>query len=227
MKRITKTVIVAAVALMAAASTEAATYTGDLLLGFTSQSGNDFVVDIGQASALTSGQTFNLSGSLGGFNLNSVNWGIIGDKNVAGIRNVWTTTGGTSPNTVGNTAQWGQIDTATKSIYSGFITGGAGDTITPASTDDNGWNQQTKVGGLATQYHNVYEDPNVVGLGSASVFNLIANGSAPTSFGTFTLDSGGVVTFTAAAVPEPSTYGLLAGAGLLVICLRRQFLRRA
>src|SRR5437899_450692 len=153
MKRITKTAILVAVALAAAASTQAATYTGDLILGFTSQSGNDFIVDIGQASALTSGQTFNLSGSLGGFNLNTVNWGIVGDKNVGGIRNVWTSTGGTSPNTVANTAQWGQIDTATKSIYSGFVTGGAGDTITPDSSTDNSWNQQTKVGGLTTQYH--------------------------------------------------------------------------
>ena len=227
MKRSTKTVLLAVVALTAAASTEAATYTGDLILGFTAQSGNDFIVDLGQASALTSGQQFNLSVNLGAFNLNTAHWGIIGDKNVGGVRSVWTSTGGTSPNTVGNTTVWGSIDTATKSIFQNFPVGGAGDGFSIISTDDNSWNQQTITGGLTTQYHNAYEDPNVVGLGSASVFSLVANGSAPSPFGTFTLNSGGVVTFTAAAVPEPSTYGLLAGAGLLVLSLRRQFARRA
>jgi len=222
----TKTAIVAVVALAAAASTQAATYTGDLILGFTAQSGNDFIVDLGQASTLTSGQQFDLSGSLGGFNLNTVHWGIIGDKNVGGVRSVWTSTGGTLPNTVPNVTTWGAIDTATKSVYQNFPVGGAGDNFTIAASDDNSWNQQTIQGALTTQYHNAYEDPNVIGVGTASLFSLVANGSAPSPFGTFTLNSGGIVTFTAAAVPEPSTYGLLAGAGLLVLSLRRQFARR-
>lgn len=39
--------LVAAAALAAAASVQAATYAGDLLIGFTSTSGNDFVLDLG------------------------------------------------------------------------------------------------------------------------------------------------------------------------------------
>jgi hypothetical protein len=42
--------------------------------------------------------------------------------------------------------------------------------------------------------------------------------------GYFTLNSNGVLDFT--AVPEPSTYGLLAGAGLLVVSLRNQLRRK-
>src|SRR5262245_11640621 len=114
MKRITKTVMLAVVALTAAASSKAATYTGDLILGFTSQTGNDFIVDLGLASALTSGQQFNLSTDLAGFNLNTVHWGIVGDRNVGGVRNAWTSTGGGAPNTIPNLTAWGQIDTATK-----------------------------------------------------------------------------------------------------------------
>jgi hypothetical protein len=227
MKRITKTALLAAIALAVATPAQAATYTGDLLIGFTSQSGSDFIFDLGQASSLTDGQTFNLSSALSSFNLNTVNWGIIGDKNVSGVRTAWTTTSGTTPNTVPNTTTWGSLDTATKSIYQNFPVGGAGDSFTILATDDNSWNQQTINGSLTTQYHNAYENPNLVGLGSESFYSLVANGSAPTLAGNFTLDSGGIVTFTATAVPEPGTYGLLAGAGLLVLSFRRQFVRSA
>jgi hypothetical protein len=50
--------------------------------------------------------------------------------------------------------------------------------------------------------------------------------SAFTLEGTLNLDFTGaspVADFTPAPVPEPSTYGLLAGAGLLLLALRRQF----
>src|SRR6266481_338922 len=78
MKKQVRAVLLAA-ALAAAASTQAATYNGDLLIGFTSQSGNDFIYDLGQASSLFSGETFNLSGPLAGFSLSTVHWGVIGD----------------------------------------------------------------------------------------------------------------------------------------------------
>jgi hypothetical protein len=223
MKKQVRAVMVAAAAFAMVASTRAATYTGDLLIGFTSTSGNDFVFDAGQASALTSGQTFNLGSQLSGFNLSTVHWGVIGDRNVGGTRTAWTTIGAGAPNAVPNTATWGSIDTATRGIYTGFPTGGQGDQFTIAATDDNSWNQQTVNGSLTTQYHNAYEDPNFIGTGSASFFSLIANGSNPSQLGTFTLNSSGILTFT--AVPEPATYGLLAGAGLFALLLRRQFAR--
>src|SRR5262245_45337455 len=140
MKRLTKKALLAVAALGLAASTQAATYTGDLIIGFTSQSGNDFLFDLGQASALTDGQTFNLSSALAGFNLSTVHWGVIGDKNVSGARTAWTSSDGTTPGSVPSLAFWGGIDTATKSIYQNFPTGGAGDSFSIAATDDNSWN---------------------------------------------------------------------------------------
>src|SRR5262249_53455683 len=160
-------------------------------------SGNDFILDLGQASALTSGQTFNLSSQLSGFNLNTVNWGVIGDRNVGGVRTAWTTIGTGLPNTIPSVAAWGAIDTATKSIYQNFTVGGANDSFSISAADDNSWNQQSINGSLTTQYHNAYENPNFVGTGSASFYSLIANGSAPTAAGTFTLTSNGILTFAA------------------------------
>jgi hypothetical protein len=213
MKKQVRAVLLAA-ALVSAGSLQAATYTGDLLIGFTSQSGNDFIYDFGQASSLFSGETFNLSSGLGGFNLSTVHWGIIGDKNVGGIRTAWTTTGGLDPNAVPNTATWGSIDTATKAIYQNLLVGGAGDSLSISASDDNSWNMQTINGSLTTQYHNAYEDPNFVGTGSANFYSLLANGSAPSLLGNFSLSANGTLTFT--AVPEPATC-VLAGMGLLAL----------
>ena len=223
MKKQVRAVLLGA-ALTAAASTQAATYNGDLLVGFTSQSGNDYIYDLGQASALFSGETFNLSSGLAGFNLNTVHWGVIGDKNVGGTRTAWTTTGGLSPLAIPSTSAWGTIDTATKSIYQNFPVGGAGDTVSISAGDDNSWNQQSIVGSLAVQYHNAYEDPNVIGIGSASLFSLVANGSAPSLVGTFALSANGALTFT--AVPEPSTY-IFAGLGLMGLSFWKRSARRA
>ena len=213
MKKQVRAVLLTA-AMVAVASAQGATYTGDLLVGFTSQSGNDYIYDLGQASALFSGETFNLSSGLAGFNLSTVHWGVIGDKNVGGIRTAWTTTGGSAPNPIPSTAVWGTLDTATKSIYQNFPLGGAGDTVSISASDDNSWNQQTILGSLTTQYHNVYGDPNSIGVGSESFYSLLANGSAPTLLGNFSLSANGTLTFT--AVPEPATC-VLAGMGLLAL----------
>jgi hypothetical protein len=190
-----RTILLAAAVFAIVASTRAATYTGDLLVGFSVQSGNDFILDLGQATALTSGQTFNLSSQLAGFNLTNVHWAVVGDKNVSGTRTVWTTVGGGLPNTVPNTATWGTIDTATRAIYQGFATGGAGDQFTIAATEDNSWNQQTINGNLTTQYHNAYEDPNIIGMGTLNFYSLIATDSPPALVGSFTLSSSRILTF--------------------------------
>src|SRR5262249_29472526 len=124
-------------------------------------------------------------------------------------------------NTIPSSSAWSKVNTAVGSLYSLFTTAGPGNSATPDSGDPNSWNQQTRLGSLLTQYHNVYEDPNNVGLASADFYAVVGNGSAPSVLGSFALDKTGMITFT--AVPEPSTYGVLAGLGLLILCLRRQF----
>jgi hypothetical protein len=210
----------AAGAVMLLAGSAQAAYNGDLLLGFTSKSGNDVIYDVGQESALTSGQSFSLGSLLGSFNLSTVNWGIVGNQTVSGTPTVWTSTGGTPPNAVASLSVYNSINTADRSIASGFATLGQGQNISVDATTDNSWNQQTISGALATQYINAYENPNVIGLSTATLFGVPDNGNAGTAMGTFTLANDGTLTFT--AVPEPSTYGLFAGLGLLVVTMRRK-----
>lgn len=226
MKKQLKAVILAAAA-VAATSAQAATYNGDLLIGFTAQSGTDVIYDLGAASSLANGQTWDLSSLLSGFNLSTVNWGVIGDKSGT-PRVAWTTTavGAGAPPFLPSNTKWGTLDTATKSIYSGFATAGAGVSLSIDATLDNSWNQQTINGTLATAYHNAYANPNVVGLTSDTFYQVSANNTAPMELGNFALGANGTVTYTTVAVPEPSTYGLLAGAGLLAVSLRNQFRRK-
>src|SRR5262245_28701696 len=113
MKLKSRSLVIAAVA-VAGISAQAATYNGDLLLGFTTQNGKDLIYDIGPASSLFPGQTWNLSSSLLGAGISALGgakWGVIGDKNVAGQRYAWTTTAGFVPSTIPNTPFWGTLDT--------------------------------------------------------------------------------------------------------------------
>lgn len=221
MNKIPRSLAVAAV--LAAFSTSAATYNGDLLICFTTQSGSDLIYDIGPAGSLFPGQTFSIGSSLLGAGINSlgsVHWGVIGDSNIGGQRSAWTTTSGAVPNTIPNTAVWGSIDTPTRSIASQFSTLSLNQSVTAASSFDNSWNQQTVAGTLTTQYHNVYGDPNVSGLKTASFYHVLADGSAPELIGSFTLGANGNVTF----LPEPSTYALL-GLGTLSLLFRQKLFR--
>ncbi|HLP76159.1 MAG TPA: hypothetical protein VK327_04510, partial [Candidatus Paceibacterota bacterium] len=194
MKKQLKAMLLVAVTGAAASTAQAAIYNGDLLIGFTAQSGNDFIYDLGSASSLVNGQTWDFSAFLAGFNLNTVSWGVIGDKS-GSPRVAWTTTGGTIPATLSGNADWATLDTPTKSIYSNFGTAGAGQSLSISANDDNSWNQQTINGALNTQYHNAYGDPNVTGLGADSFFTVAANGADPVQLGSFSLGANGTLSY--------------------------------
>ena len=226
MKKLYRTALLAALGLASMVTAQAATYNGDLIVGFTTQSGSDVIYDLGAESSLTSGETWNLSSLLSGFSsLSGVNWGVIGAQNNSGTRNLWSTTSGFTPDPVAGIAAWNKDNTAIASIYSNFGIAGAGQSLSITSTDDNSWNMQTINGSLGAQFINAYgNNPNVQGLTSDSLYGIVAGGSDPTLLGSFALDNTGTLTFT--AVPEPITFGAFAGAGLLLVSLRNQLRRK-
>lgn len=211
---------------------------GDLVVGFTSGSGNDVVYDLGTFSSFTSGETWNLLSSLtstpGSYaNLSGLNWGVVGAQSTGlstSLKTVYSTVshGGVAPVSVPNTSTFNGIATTVNTIGQFITSGQAG---VDAATDAASWNGETVVGGTGTFLNNygsaTPNDPNSStgsGFTSGSVvedlYGVKANGTAATLLGTLTFGANGVLTFN--AVPEPSTYGVLAGLGLLALCVRRQ-----
>ena len=214
---------------------------GDLVVGFTSGAGNDVVYDLGQFGTFTDGKTWNLFSSLtsapGGYaNLNGLNWGVVGAQSTGlstSLKTVYSTVPhGQSSVPVGipNTSTYNGIATSVNTIGQFIISGNAG--IDQAS-DPASWNGETIVGGSGTFFNNygsaTPNDPNSTtpasftsGAVIEDLYGVKANGTAASLLGTVTFDSTGPLTFNAVAVPEPATYGVLAGLGLLALCVRRQ-----
>ena len=239
MNKLYKGILLAVLGLASVPAVQAATYNQDLLVGFTTKSGNDVIVDLGSAASVLAGtagsgsDTWSLGSSLltsgGGqyASLGSVYWGVIGDNKTAQTpqRAVFTTVFG--GNVVNGSGAWSPIDTAAKSIYTGFTTAGAGQVALVDTTLDNSWNQQTISGSIASQYINVYGNPNTQGVTTLDLYQFLNDGSAGTLAGTFSLASDGVLSF--APVPEPSTYALalLGGVGMLVLSSRKNLRKQA
>ena len=229
MKNFHKAAVLAAIGLASlSASTEAATYNGDLIIGFSGTgSSSDLIYDLGSASSLFDGEQWTLGSLLSGIDLTTVMWGVIGDVNSGSPRTAWTTTGGVVPPAVPGAGTVNAINTSLKSIYQNVgPNAGAGNYAVVLTSDDNSWKSQTIAPSLVTQYKNVYGDPNVTGLTTASLFLTPGNNSVPTLLGTFSLAANGTVTYNVTPVPEPGTYGLLAVGGLVVLALRSQFRRK-
>lgn len=186
---------------------------GDLLIGFSTESGSDEIYDLGQESSLTNGKTWNLASLLVNYgNYSTLNWGVIGNSTNAGtVRTAWTSTvTGVVPNTITGFGAFGKLNTVVTSIAQSTSSGtiSAGQSYTPLASDPNSWNGQTLTGTLATDYINAYENPNVLGVGSADFSQVKSDGSAPTLLGNFSLAANGVVTFnTVSSSPTPPVAG--------------------
>jgi hypothetical protein len=218
---------VAVVALPVVEAPAAPAYNGDLIIGFTAGSGNDLEYDLGNAAALTDGETFPaLTALLGSYTPSTLHWGIIGNtlNGVGGAADnqVYTTTSGSTilPGSVNQTIYNGVFN-ATKGVYGLFPAAGAGQHTSPSIGLANSWYAQTVSPTLTTQYKNAYESPNVFGTGSAVLWSVDTQGGPTVELGNFTLDGSGGVTFTS-AVPEPTTCTLITLAGLVGLCFRRQ-----
>lgn len=217
---------------------------GDLIVGFTVGSGTDVYYNLGAASALTSGETWNVNAALTAAGLNNslstVQWGVLGD-NVNGntaftsphTAITWASTGnGVAPETLASYSAFNSLQTPINSIISsagafGGNLGAMGNQGTIDASSPNSWYSESLNPTLGTQWYNAFGGitANVTGLSSDALYQIVDNSSAPVDLGGFSLDNTGTLTFTAVSVPEPTTYGLIAGAGMLLVSLRNQFRR--
>ena len=202
MKNTFKTILLATFGLMAGAAAVQASSFGDLIVGFTTQSGNDQIYDIGSFASLTNNETWSAStlGIAGG----TYDWGVIGSADIGELNGnatalEYTTIAAGTPPMVGGEPAWDNIDNSVASIVNelpGGINGFSANTGASVSASlADSWNEQTINGALATDYHIAYHNPNVVNQATASLYTVVANGSAPVLSGTFTLSTSGALTF--------------------------------
>jgi hypothetical protein len=225
----------------------------DVLLSFTKAgSANDFVVDLGNVSAFTQTSSFDLSTKLFndadllsafGGNLGGVVWSVWAGNSQTGSAltyNLWASGASSTPwNNQASTAIHA-TDNKVNSYGSADI-GGISGALVAGSTTEYDVSQSA-----TTSYHTYGGKmagsfaPGSTGIGDGVTFGTkgyftdIANSSvtpgAGTLLGDFTFNaSTGDGMWNGAnlvSAPESGAYGILAGAGLLALSLRRQFARK-
>ena len=205
-----------------------ATYNSDLILGFTATTGNDIEFDLGPASSLVSGDSWNLSSILGSFNLATVNWGVVGTTNVSNTHLSYLTYddalyGNNLPLLTGVGA-WNNINTANKTTYNNaFTSAGVHNAAAIAASSQASWNSETVNPTLGTQYQNENVNPNLVGEGTVDFWVQTESTTAPTNsiIGQFTLSASGVVTYKTNSVvvipPAPKIVSIVRTNGISTI----------
>lgn len=182
---------------------------GDVLIGFTTGSGNDVVYDLGQESALSNGETWNLEFLLTAYgNYSALHWGVVAmGPNSGSPRTAWTSTAvGTIPGTIASNAKFSQIYDEVGAIYENFTNSAPGQWASVASSSSISWYTETyEAFTSGNTYVNNYENPNVTGVGSASFSQILGNSTAPTLLGSFALAANGVVTYTTNSTTTPPT----------------------
>ena len=216
---------VVATALMAAASAQAAAYVnGDVIVGFSSGTGNDTIWNLGQVSALTLGETWNVGSGLG------LTYGAVAVQPHFTQGQLWATVDGDP-----NFATEGYDPTAVVfNAGTGVATLAGNPALTVGlsrqvdSTAGNSWNMQAAQP-LANASVTALESglgfsPTVAVGDTAYFYDLNDTAGTVTADGFFTYDStGGVLTYGPASVPEPGTGSLLALFGGLAFIFRRRF----
>jgi hypothetical protein len=239
MKKLSKAVLMAALGL-ALVPTVKASSGYDLIAGFTTGSGSDFLIDLGPSvgfgypggTPLFDGETWNLSSDIS--SLSTIQWGVIGDaigSDGQSPQTLWVTTPGVPATPLPNSdSRFAQVDNPISTIEENDFGGGTpnyvsnqGQMTTVAVGNQNSWDQQTIAGTLSTQFINSYGNPNVTGETSDTLWQ-VPEGGTPTEVGSFTLDSTGTLTFT--AVPEPGTVGLFALGTLSLFVWRNRLSRK-
>jgi hypothetical protein len=249
MNKIIRNTLLATAGAALAAQTASATNTynayGDVLLEVKQVgAGSDLIVDLGNISQFSNGSSFDLStkgysaayltsvfGS--SVNLSTLDWTVISAVNTATPKSVAVTD---EAGLNGNVNPFGNNAAANIAASSINNSGGAYAAIQGASIlSPTAVKISTSTAGSYTADG---DDVNGSLNGEATVLNSDFSGTAtavyeeftgagnPTQLGTFNFnEANGDITYNASAVPEPSTYGMLAGFGLLALALRRQLVR--
>ncbi len=254
MKKFTSAVILTAAVALANQAAQAQVNSGDLVIGFTSASAaTDYVVDLGSLSSFSTTSITQL-GSLISQNqinttfggINGVNVGAIaGNPSQAGPGDFAATTllrlGGNAVGVQGT-------ESAPATPGGNGVTGAGTDAIslslgTPSPANAFSFSTQANpltAGGFA---NNLATSPLSTVSGSTISEDIFESTRLPVSgrstpatpfayLGQLDLDLSGsspsleFVPAGFSAVPEPGTYGLLAGTGLLALALRRQFISK-
>jgi hypothetical protein len=240
-------VITAALALVAQGAKAGSA--NDLILGLSDSGATmDYVIDLGQVSTfIGQASPVNLSGDLNAstFNsdfastLSSLSAGVVGGTSLSTGNSYMTTVrGGAGAANVANSLTPPQTSAAaggTMSTSAAKSIGITAESITlgsVANTDPSSWS----VGEIGAALTQASFNPNTTVTGTIyedlwQTKNSNVNTESYLGYFTFNFSNPNspIVTWTSAAVavPEPATYGFLAGAGLLVVALRRQFGQKA
>jgi hypothetical protein len=202
------------------ASAQTSFYNGDLLVGFTiGTSGTDMIYDLGSATNLVNGKQWNLATALAAASLQNslatVQWGVIGstgpsagNASLNGTRFTYST-GAAGLNPVNGKNTWSVISSSTSTISVNAITNNAaGSYGTVAATDPGNYSWYYQVAGGGTG-NTVYAShggatANTVGLTSNPFYQTDANNSTPINLGSFTLATGGILTYNVASTAPPA-----------------------
>jgi hypothetical protein len=242
MKNSYKAALLAALGIAVISTAQAQNY--DLSLGFNDLAGptsaqNDYVIDLGSIANFNvnysqswtfSGTTFSSQYSTDANWMSDVAAGVIGASGTTLNPKEFMETGLFLPHSQ-SSSQFGNATAISTGVTPG--------TSPSASGDWSGYVAQdpTTAGNASSGALLTASASNPLSLLSSGVVteNLYEDVSTGTShtfteIGTFTINANtDTVTFTGAdatSVPEPTTYGLLAGAGLLLVGVRRQFAKK-